>query len=69
MPDCAENLLITDDSLDDLCSGFHAWFDGLSCKSLLQINQVRFILFIGSYVACSAGCVCEISVASSQGDF
>lgn len=59
-----EHFLITDDLLDDLYGGSHAWFDGLSCKSLLQIHQVRFILLIGSYVACFAGCACETSVAS-----
>lgn len=59
-----KNLLITNDALDYLYSGSHAWFDGLSCKSLLQIYQVSLILFVGSYVACSAGRMRETSVAS-----
>lgn len=38
-----KNLLITDDSLDDLYGGSHAWFDELSCKSLLMRLESFFL--------------------------
>lgn len=47
---CRKILLITDDFLDDQYCGCHAWFHGLSSKSLLQIHWVRLIPFICSWM-------------------